>query len=98
MESGGVKPNLLHKLEGSTNEIHAAVIIPGMECGGLSKSSDKLILSSLQSLSSCTVQLRCASYCFPIEKEGTQDLPHMHSSTLNQYKYFKIRKITLGTR
>ena len=23
------KPSLLHKLEGSTNEIHAAVIIPG---------------------------------------------------------------------
>ena len=24
------KPSLLHKLEGSTNEIHAAVIIPGV--------------------------------------------------------------------
>ena len=27
---GDVKPSLLHKLEGSTNEIHAAVIIPGI--------------------------------------------------------------------
>ena len=24
-----LKPNLLHKLEGSTNQIHAALIIPG---------------------------------------------------------------------
>lgn len=36
------KPSLLHKLEGSTNEIHAAVIIPG-ENGVISVSADRSV-------------------------------------------------------
>jgi len=39
---GDVKPSLLHKLEGSTNEIHAAVIIPG-EDGVISVSADRSV-------------------------------------------------------
>jgi len=37
-----LKPNLLHKLEGSTNQIHAALIIPG-ENGVISVSADRSV-------------------------------------------------------